>query len=147
MSRGGYRSNSGRPPGVKNGQGTSGNRRAKYAMRAAAGTQALADMLGVETSALLESIEDASADPDAPKVEASGTNQSPLEYGLSVMRDPRVEPDRRDRMCIALLPYLHKRIADQRPTVKELKEQRAKEATGSVNKFAPSAPPRLVVNN
>ena len=32
---------------------------------------------------------------------------SPLEYGLRIMNDPNVSPERRDRMCQCLLPYFH----------------------------------------
>ena len=33
--------------------------------------------------------------------------ESPLEYGLRIMNDPNVSPERRDRMCQCLLPYFH----------------------------------------
>jgi hypothetical protein len=33
--------------------------------------------------------------------------ESPLEYGLRILNDPNVSPERRDRMCQCLLPYFH----------------------------------------
>jgi hypothetical protein len=36
---------------------------------------------------------------------------TPLEYMLAVMRDPNVDPDRRDRMATAAAPYIHPRLA------------------------------------
>src|SRR5215469_1766003 len=35
----------------------------------------------------------------------------PFEYMLAVMRDPNVEPERRDRMAVAAAPYIHPRLA------------------------------------
>jgi hypothetical protein len=36
---------------------------------------------------------------------------SPLDYMLSVMRDPEVEPARRDEMAKLALPYMHPKAA------------------------------------
>jgi hypothetical protein len=36
---------------------------------------------------------------------------SPLEYMLAVLRDPTVEPARRDEMAKAAAPYIHPRLA------------------------------------
>jgi hypothetical protein len=36
---------------------------------------------------------------------------SPLDYMLKVMRDPKVEADRRDRMAAAAAPFQHPRLA------------------------------------
>ena len=72
-------------------------------------------------------------------VKASG--QSPLEYALGVMRDPGVDTERRDRMCIALLPYLHARTADRKPSKKQdALDAAARAARG---RFAPGAPPKI----
>jgi hypothetical protein len=35
----------------------------------------------------------------------------PLDYMLAVLRDPDVEPDRRDRMASAAAPYVHAKLA------------------------------------
>ena len=40
---------------------------------------------------------------------AAGT---PLHYCLAVMRDESASPARRDRMAIAAVPFLHKRVVD-----------------------------------
>jgi hypothetical protein len=42
---------------------------------------------------------------------ADAQGQSPLEYMLAVMRDPKVDPDRRDRMAAAAAPFIHARLA------------------------------------
>jgi len=44
----------------------------------------------------------------------------PLDYMLSVIRDPTARQDRRDRMAIAAAPYCHPRMAD---TTKGKKDQ------------------------
>lgn len=36
----------------------------------------------------------------------------PLEYALQVMNDPNQCPERRDRFCIALLPYFHSKMGE-----------------------------------
>ncbi len=41
------------------------------------------------------------------KEESAPANASPLEYMLGVMRDPAVDPARRDEMAKLALPYLH----------------------------------------
>ena len=43
--------------------------------------------------------------------EAATHGLMPLEYILSVVRDPSVEPERRDRMAVAAAPYIHPRLA------------------------------------
>jgi hypothetical protein len=43
--------------------------------------------------------------------EAATHGLMPLEYILSVVRDPSVEPERRDRMAIAAAPCIHPRLA------------------------------------
>ena len=42
-------------------------------------------------------------------VEESG--QTPLEYMISVMRDPRADERRRDAMAAAVAPYVHHRLS------------------------------------
>ena len=37
----------------------------------------------------------------------------PLDYMLSVIRDPTATQDRRDRMAIAAAPYCHPRVAER----------------------------------
>lgn len=42
---------------------------------------------------------------------AEATGILPLDYMLSVMRDAKAEPKRRDAMAIAAAPYLHSRLS------------------------------------
>jgi hypothetical protein len=42
--------------------------------------------------------------------EAVSGNLTPLQYILSVMRDPTVDPKRRDEMAKAAAPYVHPRL-------------------------------------
>jgi hypothetical protein len=42
---------------------------------------------------------------------AKSAGITPLEYMLSVVRDPEARSDRRDRMAQAAAPYVHARIA------------------------------------
>ena len=55
-------------------------------------------------------------------------NATPLDYMLAVMRDPDIEPARRDRMAIAAAPFCHPRVADNRAGKKDEKEAAAKTA-------------------
>lgn len=38
--------------------------------------------------------------------------ESPAEYMLRVMRDPKVDHDRRDKMAVAVAPYVHPKLAN-----------------------------------
>lgn len=49
-------------------------------------------------------------DEEARRV-AAATGITPLEYMLSVMRDPEVRTERRDAMAIAAAPYMHAKLA------------------------------------
>jgi hypothetical protein len=42
---------------------------------------------------------------------AEATGILPLDYMLSVMRDPNADPRRRDAMAIAAAPYLHSKLS------------------------------------
>jgi len=44
---------------------------------------------------------------------------TPLEYMLTVMRNPDVPDTRRDRMAVAAAPYCHGKIAEQYETKKK----------------------------
>lgn len=69
--------------------------------------------------------------------------KDPLDYMLAVMNDTSLDAGRRDRMAVAAAPYLHAKAGESGK--KDAKVQAAKKA--STGKFAPSAPPRLVVDN
>lgn len=169
MARGGFRPGAGRPKGAL-------GRKSRVAQAAAAvsvpATPPIPDFLVDDPPA-----RPGTADPSPDVVEPSRTvppgalplspaaaaaldeligedpafkNATPLEYGLLVMRDPKVDAERRDRLAIALLPYLHKRVADARQSVKEQRLKAAKAASSGQSddegvSFAPSAPPKLAV--
>jgi hypothetical protein len=69
--------------------------------------------------------------------------ESPLAYMLRCINDPNVDDARRDRLAVAAAPYLHAKAGEGGK-----KEQKARAAkTASTGKFAPAAPPKLVVDN
>ncbi len=70
-------------------------------------------------------------------------SETPLEYMLKVMNDPKVDQGRRDRLAVAAAPYVHAKVGESGK--KEQKKEAAKGAASG--KFAPAPPPKLVVNN
>lgn len=65
----------------------------------------------VPVSSLLPA-DDVPAVSAVPESEAAAsTNESPLDYMLRVMRDPKEDDDRRDAMAKAALPYMHARLS------------------------------------
>lgn len=48
---------------------------------------------------------------DTPMATHTG-DLTPMEYCLQVMNDPRQCGERRDRFCIALLPYFHTKVGE-----------------------------------
>jgi len=78
-----------------------------------------------------------------PPTEPAGPKKNPLEYMLSVMNDPTVSEERRDRLAIAAAPFVHARAGAEGK--KDERAARAK-AVGA-GKYAPPPPPKLVVNN
>ena len=85
----------------------------------------------------------APVDVVAPPREPAGPKKNPLEYMLSVMNDPTVSEERRDRLAIAAAPFVHPRAGAAGK--KDERAERAKAAAGG--KFAPPPAPKLVVNN
>jgi hypothetical protein len=82
----------------------------------------------------------------------------PLEYILSVVRDPSVDSERRDRMAIAAAPYCHPRLnaiaakvdttvqAEQRLTREEL-DARAEAIIGDAfREYQPPGPQEVRIN-
>ena len=59
---------------------------------------------------------------------ARSAGLTPLDYMLSVIRDPEAHTVRRDRLAVAAAPYCHPRVADQRKGAKDLKAEAANEA-------------------
>lgn len=69
--------------------------------------------------------------------------KDPLEVLLSMMNDPEVPVAQRINAAKAAAPYVHKRLGDEGK--KEERSNAAKDA--AKGKFAPKAPPKLIVNN
>ena len=59
---------------------------------------------------------------------AISAGMSPLEYMLTVMRDPKAEAVRRDRMAIAAAPFCHGRMSDEYIGKKDQQFEQAKTA-------------------
>jgi hypothetical protein len=89
----------------------------------------------------------AAAPPTARPEQPAREEQTPLQYMLDVMNDPDASPERRDRMAIAAAGYLHGRGAGG--LLPKGKREMARDAahTAASGRYAPPAPPRLVVNN
>lgn len=77
--------------------------------------------------------------PPEPDVPVEMTSFTPLEYALHVMNDPRESKDRRDRLAVAAMPYVHAKVGEGGK--KEKQADNAKKA--SAGKFAIAQPPRL----
>lgn len=86
--------------------------------------------------------ENVKSDLTSVNAENIGAFSDPKDYLLHVMNDELEEPRLRIDAAKSLMPYVHGKVADQGK--KEAKQERARHAA---KKFAPSAPPKLVVNN
>jgi hypothetical protein len=69
--------------------------------------------------------------------------EDPLDFLLAVMKDPSAPAAERVRAAISASQYVHVRTKDGG---KKVIKGKAAEAAGG-GKFAPAAPPKLVVNN
>lgn len=69
--------------------------------------------------------------------------EDPLAFMLSVMKNPEMDVRVRMQAAISAAPYVHQKPGESGK--KEAKDKAAKDAAS--NRFAPAAPPRLVVNN
>lgn len=76
--------------------------------------------------------------PDAVNAELT-----PIEYMMQVMRDQSADASRRDRMAVALAPFVHAKKGELGK--KDERKNAAKVA--ATGKFAPADPPKLVVHN
>ncbi|MCZ2897311.1 terminase small subunit [Burkholderia thailandensis] len=65
----------------------------------------------------------------------------PKAFLIAAMNDARTEPKLRIDAAKALMPFVHKKLGEGGK-----KEQSAEAAKKVANRFAPSAPPRLVAN-
>lgn len=77
------------------------------------------------------------------ETEAAKAAQTPLEYMLSVMNDPKADNSRRDRMAVAAAPFVHSRPGDAPKGKKEERQEAAERVHG---KYAVPQPPRHAVN-
>lgn len=84
--------------------------------------------------------------PEVPadvQVEALAADATPLDYMLTVMRNPGIEAARRDRMAIAAAPFVHARREGEAPGKREVAANAATKA--SKGRFAaPPMPLKLV---
>jgi len=77
---------------------------------------------------------------------------SALEYAQQVFNDPDADPERRDRMALNALPFMHVKPGDiakaevKPKGKKEIRQDIADEAAAN-GKFAVPAGPKLVLNN
>jgi len=74
------------------------------------------------------------------QAEAAAANMAPLDYMLKIMRDPKSDDARRDRMASWAAPYCHARKGEGAGK-KQDKDDRAKAA--GKGKFGAGAPPQL----
>jgi phage terminase small subunit len=82
--------------------------------------------------------------PTRPTSEAKPTKSpTPLAHMLAVMRDENADPKRRDAMAIAAAQYVHRRPAD----VGKKERRNADAKSAATGRFAPPAPPKLVIDN
>ena len=72
-------------------------------------------------------------------IRLAARQQTPLDYLLGVLNDGAADANRRDRVAIALLPFVHSRVAD-RPAGKRQEQQEAG-IEAARGRFAPAAPP------
>lgn len=71
------------------------------------------------------------------------SGQDPLDFLLAVMDHPEVDPKLRVRAAVAAAQYVHSKKGEGG---KKDGKQEAADRAGQ-GKFAPAAPPKLVVNN
>ena len=83
-----------------------------------------------------------SADGSLPAI-MDGAQRDPLDFLLSMQNDPLVDPRLRLRAAIAAAQYKHTKRGDggKKEEAATLAEQAGK------GRFAPKAPPKLIVNN
>lgn len=84
---------------------------------------------------------DPSPQPLAPDAEVEIGNMTPLEYALQVMNDPREPKERRDRLCVAAMPFVHTKKGESGKR-ESTKDDANKAGTGKFSTIA--APLRAV---
>lgn len=84
---------------------------------------------------------DPSPQPLPPDADVMIENLTPLEYALRVMNDPREPKERRDRLCVAILPFMHTKKGESGK--REAAAEKAEKL--STGKFAAAPPPLRAV--
>jgi phage terminase small subunit len=79
---------------------------------------------------------------NAQSVTGETERKLPLAHMLDVMNDETAAPARRDRMAVAAAAYVHPRVPD---VVGKKDAKQAAAAAASAGRFAPGAPPKLVI--
>ena len=82
---------------------------------------------------------------DVEKMLALPDVETPLVYMLRLLNDPTIDALRRDRLAVALAPYLHAKLGETGK--KPAKDEAAKKATEAGKRFAATPGPRLAVSN
>lgn len=85
---------------------------------------------------------DPSPQPLPPDAEVEIGNMTPLEYALQVMNDPREPKERRDRLCVAAMPFVHTKKGESGKR-ESTKDDATRAATSG--KFATPNAPKLAV--
>lgn len=166
--RGGYRAGGGRPPGIKE---TKPRRRkkpsgdsdqAKIRLMLSMGFMAKAkiyqellhriarneNLTITEKKLVLSLSEELAAEVNGekpPVTTETGEKLEPLEYALRVMNDPKEPKDRRDRLCIAAMPFLHPRKGEAGTGKKD--EQAARAKIAGAGRFASGRAPLKMVKS
>lgn len=65
---------------------------------------------GIKTGGRKKGVPNRATAMRVKEIAASGV--TPLDYMLKVMRDPKTEWDRRDKMAAAVAPYVHPKLAN-----------------------------------
>lgn len=96
---------------------------------------------GVEAPSKSEVLED----ENQPK--GRRKKQTPLEYMVDVMNDPKASEARRDRMAFMAAPFVHGKVAEVGGGKKDQLKKKAEELASGGGKFAARSGPRLAVSN
>ena len=88
----------------------------------------------------LKRIIDPSPQPLPPDADVVISSLTPLEYALQVMNDPREPKERRDRLCVAAMPFVHTKKGEGGK--REAAAEKANKAA-SQSKFATPSAPKL----
>jgi phage terminase small subunit len=85
--------------------------------------------------------------PDVAKASPESIKRfvTALDFAMDVVNDPDQPLDARVRLAIAAMPFQHPKLEATGAGKKEERQKKAEVA--ATGRFAPAAPPKLVVNN